>query len=70
MFEWQNRGHLNNNLSLILKGQNVYRDTPERHSWLSVFKICKMMCPNAPEGTSCCHHHLKGKNDGKTQTGK
>jgi hypothetical protein len=44
-FEWKIREHLNNNHSLNLKGKNLYRDTTKGHSWLSIFKICRMMCP-------------------------
>jgi hypothetical protein len=30
----------------------MYRDTPEGHSWLSVFKICRMMCPKCTRRNS------------------
>jgi hypothetical protein len=30
----------------------MYRDTPEGHSWLSVIKICRMMCPKCTRRNS------------------
>ena len=51
-FGWKNREHLHNNHSLNLKGKNMHKDTPGGHSWLSVFKIFKMMCPKCTRRNS------------------